>query len=361
MKKELNQTDTPWSLRTRQSLVEEDHLQGDLGKIGDLIGWTERKIAGLEKEKRHALGLVATVRGVDQIYLSNLLADLEDKGRKLAAYKEQRAFIENAITQLAPSPGALEVRAKGQQQCAQLVAERAEKDARLNDLVSSLRKALQERAILTARMNESVATLGFTSGDDLLDTRRFDELLASLPSDPLVKSEQWVAWFLGKEKAVKVYIARDRLLVIPETLASHGVYRFGDHIELPEDRARELMRKDRPAATQAAPWRCAPPSIMTVEAWEATTVVAEKLGIAVLEVVLWEDWQRDAKQREGFIDTGVGVVLTDDHGEAVTVKVRAKRKIHFGGQEYGIGDVFEFRAPRWDACAMFQEGAIARP
>lgn len=113
MKNELNQTDTAYSLRSQRSLIEEDRLRGDLWGIDDLIGRTERQIAELEKDKARVLRGIPAGK-VDQVYLSRLLEDLEDKRRKLAAYRERRAFVENSITHLAPSPRVLEARAKEQ-------------------------------------------------------------------------------------------------------------------------------------------------------------------------------------------------------------------------------------------------------
>jgi hypothetical protein len=373
MKTELNQTDATYSLRSQRNLVEEDQLRGNLQWIDDLIGGAERKI--LQGEKDKASLLRTSGRKVDHSVLSMVLEELEDTRRKLEAYKEERASVEKMIVQLAPSPGALGARAKEQQQLGQLAAERLEKDKRVNDLVGSLRQALQERAGLTVRMNKSASILDFTSNDDFLDARRFDELPASLPEDLLVWSENRAAWFLGKQKDVKAYIVRDRLLVIPETLASHGVYHFGDRIELTEERARELMREDRPAPTNDAPWRCAPPSIMTVKAWEAATVSAAEHGITVEETLLWDDWERDAKDKQRFDaagastlstegevdDTVTSIPLTEDREDLVKVKARAKGELRINDQIYGDGDVFEVPMGRWSGAALLRDGQIARP
>jgi hypothetical protein len=366
MKNELNQTDTVCSPRSQRSLIAEDNLRRDLGKIDDLIGLTQRQIAELEKAKARQMGMLAKVRGVDQVYLSHLLADLEDKRRKLAAYKEQRAFDENTITQLAPTPASITERAERQQYLAGLAIERLGKDTRVNDLISSLRKALRERAELTATMKESAATLDFTSKDDFLDAQRFDELLALLPEGLLARSERWAGWFLGKQKDAKSYIVRDRLLVIPESLATHGIYRFGDRVELREEEAQEFLRKDRPAPERNEPWHKAPPSIMTIEDWEAATVAAAERGITVQNVMFWEHVERDAKNKETFNRTGqhaasVDVPLNEDRGDLFTLKVKARDKIRVNGQEYGDGDVFEFRTHEVNAREMFQEGRIARP
>jgi len=361
MENEVNQMRAPYSPRSQRSVLEEDRLQGNLGKIDDLIQHTERKIAELEKDKARTLKRIPTGK-VDQVFLSRTLADLEDNRRKLAAYKEERASAEKVIAQLAPTSGALAARAKEQQRLAQLAAERLEKDRQVNDLVGSLRQALQERTILTATMKESIATLDFAADDGLLDAQRFDELVVSLPEDLLARSEDQNGWFLGKQKNVKPYIVRARRLVIPETLANHGVYRLGDRIELPEKEVRELMREDRRAPTRNAPWRRAHPSIMTVEAWDTATTSAAEHGITVLEILLWEDWQRDAKNKKSYrADGQVDIPPTEDSDDFVTIKVEAKRKINLSSGAHDAGDVFEFRIRERQGSEMFRDGDIARP
>jgi len=369
MKNEVNQTTTAYSLRSQRAMIEEDRLRGNLEKIDGLIRHAEMKIAELERDKARTLAQIPT-ENVNQTFLSFTLEALEDNHRKLAAYKEERASAEKTIAQLAPSPAALAARTKEQQQLAQLAAERLEKDREVNDAVASLRQVLKARAALTSKMRESAASLDFTSNDEFLDAQPFDELLASLPEDLLARSQDRAAWFLGKHKDMKPYIVRVRLLVIPETLVSHGVYHFGDRIELSDKEARGLMRKDRPAPTRDARWRCTPPSVVTVEAWDTGTALAAKRGSTIQEFLLWDDWERDAKNKKRFEDTlgasvplttEMSIPLTEDHGDLVTVKVKAKRKICFNGREYTDGDIFDFRAPDWNICGMFLDGTIARP
>jgi hypothetical protein len=365
MKNGLNQTDTVSSPRSQRTMVEEDRLRGNLEKIDGLIRHTERKIVELEGDKARTLRGIPD-ENVNQQFLSFTLHALEDNRRKLTAYKEEHASAEKTITQLAPSPGALGARPKEQQRLAQLTAERLEKDTRVSDLIASLRKALRERAELTVTMKESAATLDFTSKDDFLDAQRFDELLASLPEGLLARSERWAGWFLGKQKDTKPYVVCDGLLVVPETLASPGVYRFGDRVELREEEAQEFLRKDRPAPERNEPWHKALPSIMTVEDWEAATVTAAEHGITVQNVVFWEHVERDAENKETFNRTGqhaasADVPLNKDRGDLFTLKVKARDKIRMNGQEYGDGDVFEFRTDEVNAREMFQAGRIARP
>jgi hypothetical protein len=155
-------------------------------------------------------------------------------------------------------------------------------------------------------------------------------------------------------------------LVVPETLASHGVCRFGDRVELREEEAQEFLRKDRPAPERNEPWHKAPPSIMTVEEWEAATVTAAECGITVQNVLFWEHVERDAENKEMFNRTGqhaasADVPLNEDRGDFFTLKVKARDTIRVNGQEYGDGDVFEFRTYEANAREMFQAGRIARP
>jgi hypothetical protein len=361
MENQVNQTDTAYSLRSQRNLLEEDRFRGSLAEIEDHIGWIETEISKIEKDKAALLN--SPPQRVDQSVLAMYLRDLEDKRRILATYKEQRTSVEDKIAKCPPSAGDLKARAKEQQRLAQLIAERLEKDRQANAALTSLRQALQERAGLTATMKKSVVALDFASDGDLLDAQRFDALVTSLPEDLLAGSQWWSTWFLGKEKGVKPYIVRDRLLAIPETLASHGVYRFGDRVELSKEQAKELMREDRPTPTQAAPWRCAPPSVMTIEAYEAADSLAEKTGITIQEVLMWGDFERDAKIMKRFTPPTIdgGPIPREDSGESVTVKVKAQGRIAADGRTYNEGDVFQLQSGKWDVCTIFQRGTIVRP
>ena len=136
---------------------------------------------------------------------------------------------------------------------------------------------------------------------DGLDAERFDNLLASLPAELYPASERWTARFLGQPQDAKAYIVRDGRLVLQESVASCGLYRRGDKIELDEDQGHDLMRQDRPAPTPEAPWRCAPPSILTVQAYEAAVATAAARNFKLADFWAAEDCEADERAKERHI------------------------------------------------------------
>jgi len=362
MKNGLNQTTATYSSRSQRSLLEEDRLRGNLEKIDGLIRHTERKIADLEKDKARTLAQIPTGK-VNQTFLSFTLEALEDNGRKLAAYKEERASAEKVIANLAPSPAQAAERAERQNYLANLAAERLQKDRLVEGALNGFRRLLKERAELTAKMLKAAEAVDFTVGDDGLDGRRFDDLLGLLPGQLAASSERWAQWVLAKGESLKSYIVRDEVLTIPETLAHHGVLRFGDRVDLNEDQVRDLLRKDRPARTQTAPWRHLPPSIMTVEDYGEVLAMAKKKGVPVQEICFWEDVEGDTKARDRFtrLEEGADLSIYEDPGEPFKVRVRASRQINFSDRAYVAGELLEYPGRKWSLCRMAQEGEFERP
>ncbi len=358
------QTTAQYSARSQRSMLDEERLRGELAEIGKLVQYTERKKAEAEQLKARYLKLAAEGgrSGHDSLTLARGLQELEDARRVLAAYDEQRKAIEARIAGLALSPAQVVERRERQNYVAQLTDERHKKDQHIDGALKAVRRLLQERRELSAKIQKSADAAEITPGADGLDAQRFDELLAALPEDLLTESNRWAGWFLGTQSA-KPYVVRDRLLVLPETLASHGVYCFGERVELSDEQARELLREDRPARTNVAPWRCAPPSIMTVEAWDAAVALAKGRGVTVEDVLFWEDYDRDAKLRESFgppyEDLQVG--MYEDHGDLVTVKVLCNGNVSRGDREYHDGDTMLATDGRWNLVESVQRGSYARP
>jgi hypothetical protein len=283
-----------FSPRSQRSFEEQRIVQVEIAKFDSSIRFVERRIGELEEFKKYHL--------MDKRHdsLAMTLREIEDQTRMLRVYKEERAVLQARLDDLVTvTPEELQVRQPQQQALAQLVASRLEKDRQADKAVEALRGILQERAELSAQMNTLAAVLDFTIDPniDALDTRRFDALRAALPTELAASSERWAGWFMGTS-GLKPYIVRDERLVVPETLASHGVYFFGETIELTDDQARELLREDRPAPKPDAAWRCAPPSIMTVEAYEAAAALAAKRESWTAEDVLHHEWHEQDEKRK---------------------------------------------------------------
>jgi hypothetical protein len=309
MKNEPNRTDATYSLRSQRSLLREVELSADLRKCEALIGYTERKIGELEISKARQLKGSLSHDGMDRLVLSRTLEELENENRIVVSYREQRDRIQAEIAKLTPSPAQAAERAHRQNYLAQLAADRLKKDELVEGALKGLRRLLQERAELTDKMLKAAEAVDFTVDGDGLDARRFDELLAALPGELALSSEHWLEWFLGKGESLKTYVVRDKSLTVPETLGNPGVVHFGDRIELRQDQARELLREDRPAGDPNQPWRHLPPSIMTVEDYEAMVRAAEKKGFPLQDFRSTEDLERDKKAKERFIEERFGKQL----------------------------------------------------
>ena len=141
---------------------------------------------------------------------------------------------------------------------------------------------------MTERMAECAAGINLTLGEDGLDAARFKELLAALPIELADSSERWYARFLGEQKGLKCYVVRDDRLVLPETLASHGVYYFSDPVKLMEEEARGLLREDGSG----------PPSVMTFGDFALVMAKAGMRGVSIQEICFWEDVQREVVVRK---------------------------------------------------------------
>lgn len=277
-----------WSERSQRGLLRQYELQVKLGAAQRDVESRRKDIADLEQQREywlkktlekgfaHAMGLY-----------TQTVETLKAARAQLELYEVQHTFLKVEIDNLALSPAQAKHRAEQQEQLAGLAAERLEKDRQTDTAMQEFRRLLQERAQLTARMAECAADIDLPAD---LDAERFNNLRASLPEELAATSGQWIDWFLGRQKETKSYVVRDALLAIPETLASDGVHHCGDPVELTDEQAQELLQEDRPA--QVA-WdelkRNLPPSIVTVQSYEAAVAKAQEMGCSAQDVFGYED------------------------------------------------------------------------
>jgi hypothetical protein len=230
-----------WSIRSQQSWVKQHELEEKLTKCRSLISSCERDIAEAKKGSERQVGQVVGGSGPATVILGEHLAELEDKKRKLAAYKEHAVSLQRETHALThPRPSLLAHRRKQQTLLAGLAAERLVKDRLAERALRSLRSLLEERARLSATMQEVARTIEFTGEPDGFDEQRFDALLNSLPNGLAAESEKWISWFLGEEPTEESYTVTQEVLLFPETLASAHFYRYGDRLELTEAQAGKL-------------------------------------------------------------------------------------------------------------------------
>ncbi len=271
MKTEALVAETAWSPRSQRNLLRERALREKLTNCDKWTGYHEREVAEAEESKARQLRHSVETKDSYPEWLSQTLRDLEDNRRRLAAFKEQRAQIEAEIEGLAPSPAQIAERAERQSYAGQLSGERVEKDKHIDATLKVFRRLLGERQELTAKLLKAAEAADLTVGDDGLDARRFDELFATLPEDLLAASVRWHDWFVGKGDELKRYVVVVGELTLPESIASAGVHRFGDKVELADDKAAELLREICPLgrARHDLGWSFEPPRIMPLAEFEA--------------------------------------------------------------------------------------------
>ena len=312
--KHVEQTTVKRSARSQASILQEKHLQISLKKVETAITRTQERIEELEIDiARVTKDVLNDGRVYLQRKLDEEIAELTTQRGRIDPYNHERARIQAEIEGLFPSPAQVQARAEQQGQFAKLENERLGKDRRADQLLAELRQILRERNELTTEMAKSAELFDLTVSGDALDASRFEQLLASLPEELLASSERWHAWFFGKPKDVKSYVVCEEHLEVRETLAHHGIYRFGELIQLPEKEAREFLRRDRPDPERPGQWNYLSPSIMTVEAYEAAAAEAKEKGSSVTSMMASEkdkfEWeakqQYDAARKGGLREIGL--------------------------------------------------------
>jgi hypothetical protein len=337
--------------RSQRGLQQRQELRDNLSQVQNRLRYLGNQISEGEESKawllKHSVGSHAEPHHASSYFLGlqKQIVELSALRGTFAVVEEQRVFLQAEIEKLDPKPSDVKARGENQSRLAKLTADRLEKDREADAALQVLRGLLQQRGQMTAKMMECASTIEFTvDGEKGLDARRFDELLASLPEEFSGTSERWADWFLGQQKSVKTYIVRDERLVLPETLENHGVYRFGEEIQLTENEARELLREDRSEPRAERPGRCIPPSIITVEAYEQAVSDAEAKGVDVDDILFWQNSER-------------GWVISPS--SRFSVKLKAKRQVQLGGKTYQSGDDFEVAYQH--ASQLIESGAVERP
>ena len=351
----MTQYDEARRTRSRRSILAENDLCNNLKKIDTAAAISEQRIRQGDEYVRRVHRAVM-LEGNEQ-----MRPQLEDAVKNLAAQREilkscqaQRASTEAEIEKLSPSPAEAALREQRQQQTAELVKRRFEKDREAEQLLGNLHEILQDRGQLTAEIIESIAPLELTISGDGLDTARFEKLLASLPSGLLTESERWSGWFLGHPKDAKPYVVCVQDLLVREILTDNGLYHFGEHVSLTEEEARDLLCDDYFGAMPGAPWRCEPPRVMTAEAYESVLRTAREKGLSAQEVVFWRNVERDVENRTWFKNNGARKTskrrppALDDN---VTLQTVAKVRVRYKGEVMEV--------PEKEAWELLDAGAVS--
>lgn len=349
-----------YSVCSQRNLLRRDELRAKLADLNRKVDDLDKQIAAEEKEKeRLAAHLSEEGSAWIQTQFNQAIERITQKSEMRRIFNERHSKTQAELEALAPNPEKQKARAERQEELARLASDRLASDRRAHSLLKDLRSLLAERMELTAKMQECLADIDLTLGRDGLDAARFDDLLAALPVELADASENWCAWWLGKQKGMKCYIVRDDRLVLPENLASHGVFYFSDPVKLTEEQANELLHEDGSA----------PPSIMNFAEHLAVMAKAGMRGVSIREICFWEDVQREAaarKQAKSQIGNVGGIRLNiavrRENGFVADFRIRAKAKgrIMGDGRVYEKGDTIELvgRRAAWN---LADSGMVSPP
>jgi len=349
-----------YSAHSQRCLLQRDKLCATLADLNHQAEAIEKQIAAAAEEKER-LGKAVLAGGGPYVQeqFKRECERVAERREALAICQMLRLKTQAEIDGLAPSLEEQKTRAEREEELARLASARLEKDRRAHNLLKDLRSLIAERVELTVRMAECATAINLTIGEDGLDAARFKELLAALPVGLADSSERLYARFLGKQKGLKRHIVRDDRLVLPETLASHGVNYFGEAVELTEEQGREFLREDGST----------PPSIMGSGDLEVVIEEADRRGISTQEVCFWADVQHEvaARKREESQPRTVGgsrqnVAAHKGNGFVNDLRIRAtvKSPLLRNGKLYQKGDSIDVVGKReaWD---LVHSGLIRPP
>lgn len=236
-----------FSYRSQNSLIQEHQLRGQLARIQQSITISARNAEKLDGDCNHFSRQCATQGPVWKGALTTKLVELEAEKRILASFKEQAVRLEEQIDKLAnPKPFEQAARRQHQESLAVLARERLVTDTQLERALRDVKTLLMERRELSLKMRNIAPFIDLSIGNDGFDTARFDELLNSLPSLLVAKSETWVDWFLGNPRVTSAHYVTDETLTLPETLASANYWHRGETAELTEEQAAEAFPERNP-------------------------------------------------------------------------------------------------------------------
>jgi hypothetical protein len=199
------------------------------------------QVKRLTESVRQTTQHLVTAGNVMPGFLGDMSRDLDDEKRRLAAFNEHASSLQDQIRKLeAPSREEASKRLKEQCAFAAVAGERFTLDSEMAAVVDQLRLMLQKRGALSEAMRKHAEEFDLRIAQDVLDERRFEALLESLPDDLGEKSRDWAAWFCGMRAPGSLPCTVTKAVTLPESLAHNGVHAAGDVIYLTPGRAAEL-------------------------------------------------------------------------------------------------------------------------
>ena len=281
--------------RSRSSVIAEIRLRTELKALEGKKATAERGAADRDQEvKRLRQAAITTNDPIIEYNFSQALQDMNAKSDVAKSCAEGIREKQAEIAALAPSEDERRTRADQQARMESLVGKRLETDRRIGGMLAALRGLLAEHTGQTKEIGVVAEALELA-----LPAASFDAaaLLAAPPEGIPEGAEKWAAHFLGEPKGGKTYVVRVEYLSVPETLAHHGCYQFGEEIRLDPEEAAEFLASDYAAPVRSAPWRRLPARVMTVEDFQKAKAQAEQRKVSVAQIVFEQDMAQDARDR----------------------------------------------------------------
>jgi hypothetical protein len=346
----MSQAKKNYSDRSRSSIIEEIQVRAGIAKTEGLKKEAERQVARMEGEVKRLRGIdIATGDSLVHANLIEAQKELNAQRDLAKGYDEAIGEMEAAIGRLSPSLAEMHARTEQQAKMESLVMKRLETERKIDAAVEGLRGLLAEHRRETEEMRAVGAALGAP-----LPAANFDAaaLLSALPEGVAEAAEKWAGHFLGEPKGGKIHVVRAEYLSVPETLAHHGCYQFGEEIRLDPEEAAELLANDYAAPVRSAPWRRLPARVMTVEQFQRANAQAEQRKVSVAQIIFEQDVAQDIRDRAYYAVNKVSPVgrrreLPKDReiafGTAQKVSGRALGNIDGPrvGESYRAGEVIE--------------------
>jgi hypothetical protein len=278
---------------------------GKREKERNAIALTQQRVSKAEQEVKRQIAII-DLEGVEvgRNYLDEQARGLAGLREQLQAQQNKLAEIERAIGELRPSAEDKEERAVIARKFRDIAGKRLDVDWRIGCAVKQVRELLEERAEQTTELTKLAEGLDLALADDGLDASRFEKLRSVLPQEVFSTSEHWHGRILGKPLDATEFVVRLPYLVMRETVAHCGVYRFGERVALSKEEAEDLLCEDYFVGSHAAPWRCLAPSVMSVADFQAAEAEAQRRGISVEDVCFWRDVAEDRRNEEWYKRNG---------------------------------------------------------
>jgi hypothetical protein len=288
-----------WAPQSRNSLRTERTLLKDLERRKALKRRAEAALERLGEDKQRLLGQLEDGETWTERPLSVLLEHIADEERKLKVFTEESEKAQGALDEFRAALAAhAPERAQIQENIAYIAGELVVIDAENQLLLDKLQKNVKAREDLASLIREEAYSIELKCQPSFPTS-----FLEALAFDMASASQAWKGRFLGEAGSLPGYVVIDKEFEAPETLAQSAVCKFGDVVYLPEADALEFLRNDRPVPKTPAGggWQSLPPTLATVEAFEAAKAEAKRLGWGVPYYLQRKHEELEQKRREGWL------------------------------------------------------------